>query len=91
MTSEDPTLPAEIESISLTVRVDCTVSVNNTDWVKPGASATTKWKGVPSAEQFQLAKEFMQTHMLAPTINEALALAVERIEEHVKEVRSKTA
>lgn len=83
----DLTLPAEIESMSLTVEVGCTVAVNGTDWVKPSAAATMKWKGIPNEEQFIIAKTFMQANIIAPTINEALELAVRRVHDHVAEVQ----
>lgn len=83
----DPSLPAEIESMSITLEVGCTVAVNGTDWVKPAASATTKWRGIPSEDQVHLARAFMQSQLITPTINEALEIALRRVQQHVEEVQ----
>lgn len=78
--------PAEIVETQLTLHISATIAVTTTssgwdDWIKPGASFSTKWKGFPTEEQLALATQYIQVGVLAPTLDEVIRSAQARLVE----------
>jgi hypothetical protein len=77
---------AEILSTELTIHFGATLAVTTTasgfsDWIRPAASFSTKWKGSPSGAQIVLAAEHTQNNILAPLLEEIIGLAQQRLTE----------
>lgn len=80
------TEPAEVLETELTLHFGATLSVTTTasgfsDWIRPAASFSTKWKGAPTGEQIVTAAESIQNTILAPLLDEIIALAQQRLTE----------
>lgn len=80
MSNENP----EILDTVLTLSVGATVSVNNAaqygDWLRPSASYSIKWNGIPTEEQLRLATRFTQQEILAPAIEDVIVQISERLQ-----------
>ena len=80
-----------IESFSLTVRMDATLTVNGDNWVKPGAEGTITWKGhewreewqdpVPTADELAAAFKLIQREILSPVLEEVIEASTRRVAE----------
>ena len=79
--SNDP----EILDTQLTLHFGATLAVNGgsgfNDWIKPAASYSIKWGGVPTEEQIRLATKFIQDEVLSPILGEIIATAQTRLTE----------
>jgi hypothetical protein len=78
--SEEP----EILETQLTLHFGATIAVSTSasgfnDWIRPSASFSTKWKGVPSEEQVQTATTFIQHNVLGPILDEIIGVAQQRL------------
>lgn len=75
----------DIIDTQLTLHFGATLSVTGgngyNDWIKPAASYSIKWAGVPSEEQIRLATTFIQTQVLSPILEEIIVTAQDRLEE----------
>lgn len=73
----------EILDTQLTLHFGATLAVNGgtgfNDWIKPGASYSIKWKGIPSEEQIRLATQFIQSEILSPLLEEIIVTAQDRL------------
>ncbi|OBY33504.1 hypothetical protein [Mycolicibacter kumamotonensis] len=74
----------EIVETQLTLHFGATLSVTTTangfsDFIKPAASFSTKWKGIPSEDQVKLATQFIQHSVLGPTLDDIIATAQQRL------------
>lgn len=77
---------AEILSTELTISFGATIGVTTSptgyqDWIKPGASFSTHWKGIPTEEQLKLAADFIERTILAPMVSDLVASAQQRLME----------
>ncbi|QDH91778.1 hypothetical protein SEA_PHRAPPUCCINO_103 [Mycobacterium phage Phrappuccino] len=75
---------AEVLETELTLYFGATVAVTTTasgfqDWIKPSASFSTKWKGTPSGEQVVMATQQIQNDILAPMLEEIIAMCQARL------------
>lgn len=77
----DEQLGSPIESFTLTMKLDCTLSVNGTDWMKPGVQGAIKWKRLPSEEELTLGTTYIQQAVIGPAIADAIAHMSARLEE----------
>lgn len=68
---------AEVESFRITLSLGATVEVNGQAWVKPSASSSISWSGVPDADQVHAALQFMEEQILSPTLDEVMNTVVE--------------
>jgi len=73
----DAELPAQIESVELRLRMDATLTVTGvgtspTEWLKPGAEASVRWRGQPNEEELVRAYLYMQTKMLGPMLEDVI-------------------
>ena len=79
MTTNEP----DIIDTQLTLHFGATLAVNGgtgfNDWIKPAASYSIKWSGVPSEEQITLATQFIQKEVLSPILEEIIATAQQRL------------
>lgn len=75
----------EILDTQLTLHFGATLSVNGgtgfNDWIKPGASYSIKWSGIPSEEQVRLATQFIQQEVLSPLLEDIIVTAQNRLTE----------
>lgn len=82
MTDEEP----KILDTTLTLSVGATVSVNQTqqygDWLRPQASYSIKWSGVPTVEQLRMGTRFAQLEVLAPAIEEVIVQISDRLHKY---------
>lgn len=73
----------EIIDTQLTLHFGATLAVNGgtgfNDWIKPGASYSIKWSGIPSEEQIRLATQFIQKEILSPLLEEIIVTAQDRL------------
>lgn len=79
-------LPTEIESVELKLRMDATLTVTGvgsqpTEWLKPGAEASVRWRGQPSQEELVQAYLYMHTQMLAPMLEDVITELRQRMVE----------
>lgn len=79
-------LPTEIESVELRLRMDATLTVAGvgsqpTEWLKPGAEASIRWRGQPSEEELVAGYLFMQTKALAPMLEDVITELRQRMVE----------
>lgn len=70
-------LPTEIESVELRLRMDATLTVTGvgtqpTEWLKPGAEASIRWKGQPSQQELVQAYLYMHVQMLSPMLEDVI-------------------
>ncbi len=75
---------AEVLETQLTLYFGATLAVNTnaqgfSDWIKPSASFSKKWKGTPSGEQLVLAIEHTQENILSPMLGDIIKLCQERM------------
>jgi hypothetical protein len=80
--SEQP----EVIDTQLTLHFGATLAINGgtngfSDWIKPEASYSMKWNGIPSEEQIRLATQFIQKEVLSPILEEIIGTAQERLTE----------
>lgn len=75
----------EILDTQLTLHFGATLAVNGgtgfNDWIKPGASYSIKWSGIPSEEQLRLATSFIQEQVLSPLLEDIIVTAQKRLTE----------
>ena len=75
----------DILDTKLTLHFGATLAVNGgngfNDWIKPEASYSIKWNGVPSEEQIKLATQFIQKEVLSPILEEIIGTAQQRLTE----------
>lgn len=75
----------DIVDTQLTLHFGATLAVTGgngfSDWIKPAASYSIKWNGVPSEEQIRLATQFIQAEVLSPILEEIIVTAKARLEE----------
>jgi len=76
----------EIVETTLTLHFGATIAVTTTangyqDWIKPAASFSTKWSGIPTEDQVQVATTFIQQQVLSPILEEIIAVAQKRLVE----------
>lgn len=70
-------LPAQIESVRLTLSMNATITVTGsdgtgTDWLKPGAEASMTWRGQPTREEMVQAYLYLQNDTLAPMLGDVI-------------------
>ena len=71
-------LPARIEKVRLTLRMDATITVTgadgtSTDWLKPGAEASVTWRGQPTREEMIQGYVYLQNDTLAPMLEDIIS------------------
>lgn len=76
----------EILETQLTLHFGATIAVTTSatgfqDWIKPGASFSTKWAGIPTDEQVQIATQFIQHNVLSPILDDIIGTAQKRLTE----------
>lgn len=75
----------DILDTQLTLHFGATLAVNGgsgfNDWIKPAASYSIKWGGVPSEEQIRLATQFIQQEVLSPILADIIETAQNRLME----------
>lgn len=75
----------DILDTQLTLHFGATLAVNGgngfNDWIKPGASYSIKWSGIPSEEQIRLATQFIQQQVLSPILEDIIVTAQDRLTE----------
>lgn len=80
MTTDAP----EITQTQLTLHLGATLAVTTTasgwqDFIKPSASFSTTFNGVPTEEQLRLATQFVQDQVLSPLLEEIIQTAQARL------------
>ena len=78
------TEPPEITKTQLTIHLGATLAVTTTasgwsDWIKPGASFSTTFNGIPTEEQLKLTTQFVQEQVLGPMMEEIVTSAQKRL------------
>ena len=71
----------DIENTRLTLHLGASVKVGTeefSDWVKPAASYSVQWRGVPSESQIRAAVEFSQKEILGPVIEDLIVQVAEK-------------
>lgn len=71
----------DVENTRLTLHLGATVRVGNedfSDWVKPAASYSVQWSGVPTESQIRAAVDFSQDQVLGPIIEDLIVQLAEK-------------
>jgi hypothetical protein len=76
----------EIESFSITARLDVTLKVNDSDFYKPGAEGTIKFRGLPDHDKIDAAYQYLVFEVIDRQMTGALEKVLERLEEQQKRV-----
>lgn len=76
--------PNPIESFTLTARLDVTLKVNDTDFYKPGAEGSIKFKGLPDENKIEAAYQYLVFEIIDRQMTGALEKVMERLEEQHK-------
>lgn len=79
------TVPANIEWVELTLRVDATITVGTyggqgTDWMKPGTEMKSHMPGMPNVEQTNAAYQYMYA-----AINQSLGQVIAALQQQLIE------
>lgn len=79
-------LPTQIESVELKLKMDATLTVTGvgsqpSEWLKPGAEASIRWRGQPSREELVTAYLYMHNQMLAPMLEDVITELRQRMVE----------
>jgi len=74
----------EILETQLTLHFGATIAVTTSgsgwqDYIKPAASFSHKWKGIPTEDQVANATAFIQHAVLSPILEEIIATAQKRL------------
>lgn len=82
MTTDAP----EITQTQLTLHLGATLAVTTTasgwqDFIKPSASFSTTFNGVPTEEQLRLATQFVQEQVLDPILDNIIVTMQSRLTE----------
>lgn len=82
----DAELPTEIESVELKLKMDATITVTGvgaqpTEWLKPGAEASIRWRGQPNQEELVAGYLYLHTKALAPMLEDVIKELRERMVE----------
>lgn len=76
---------AEVLETKLTLHFGATIAVSTgvqwSDYIKPSAEFSHKWRGVPSADQLVLAAQFTHNQVLAPMLEDIIRITHERMVE----------
>jgi len=77
----DEQVGSPIVSFTLTMKLDCTLTVNSTDWFKPSVQGAIQWNRLPSEEELKMGSEYIQGAVIGPAIADAIAHMSARLEE----------
>lgn len=78
MTINMPPPQPSITSFTLELSLGATMAINgNEAWVKPAATVSTTWSGIPSQDQINLAYDFMMSEILNPSLKEISEAVIE--------------
>lgn len=70
---------APIEGFELRMKLDTTLTVNGTNWFKPGIEGAIRWKRLPSEEQLKDATTYIQFAVIDPAIQEMIGLLSQQL------------
>lgn len=79
-------MAGEIESFTLTARLDVTLKVNDSDFYKPGAEGSIKFKGMPTQDAIEAGYQYLVFEVIDRQLTGALEKVMERLEEQRKAV-----
>lgn len=80
-------LPTEIESVELKLKMDATLTVTGgsgsqpTEWLKPGAEASIRWRGQPTQQELVAGYLYLHTQALAPMLEDVIVELRQRMVE----------
>lgn len=91
MTSTEQPPPTRIDTFELRIRLDATLTVNGDQWIKPGTEGAITWRGqewngqwidpLPSEDELIAAYKRIEAGMVAPILEEIIALSQRRLTE----------
>lgn len=77
----DDIVASPIEKFTLTLRLDTTLTVNGTNWMKPGVEGAITWKRLPSEQELADAAAYIQFGVIDPVLQDNIAHLSKRLEE----------
>jgi hypothetical protein len=79
-------LPAELEWVELSLKLDATITVGAysssnepTEWMKPGAAGKVHFSGMPDDHQIKAAYSYIQNNIIAPALEEVIVAINHRL------------
>jgi hypothetical protein len=81
----------EVIDTRLTLTLGASLEVNTgkdggfNDWIRPEASYSIKWSGIPTEKQVRTATRFIQRQILDPVLEDVIAASQSRLIEARKE------
>ena len=91
MTNPTPELPvgtvetpddiggSPIEGFELKMKLDTTLTVNGTNWMKPGVESAIRWRRLPTEQELQDAAAYIQYAVIDPTIQQMIGLLSQQL------------
>jgi hypothetical protein len=68
---------AEITEVRVSYKLDATVTVNGTQWIKPGVEASIKFDGVPSPERLDAGSQYLISQVVEPILGQVIEMVLE--------------
>jgi hypothetical protein len=70
-----------IERFTLTLRLDTTLTVNSTNWMKPGCEGSITWKRLPTEQELKDAAAWIQFGVIDPILQDNIGHLSQQLEE----------
>lgn len=73
-----------IEFFELRMKLDTTLTINDTNWAKPGVEGAIRWKRLPTESELKDAATYIQFAVIDPALQDIIAHMAQRLEEQRK-------
>jgi hypothetical protein len=70
-----------IEFFELRMKLDTTLTVNDSNWMKPGIEGAVRWKRLPTEDELKDATAWIQFAVIDPAIQQMIGLLSEQLAE----------
>ena len=71
------TKAAKITEVVVTYRLDATVTVDKSQWIKPGVEASIKFDGVPTPERLEAGSQYLISKVVEPILGQVIEMVLE--------------
>lgn len=73
-----------IEFFELRMKLDTTLTVNDTNWMKPGIEGAIRWRRLPSDQELKDATAYIQFAVIDPAIQQMISLLSQKLADERK-------
>lgn len=81
----DQVAGSPIEFFELRMKLDTTLTINETHWMKPGVESAIRWRRLPDDRELADATAYIQLAVLNPAISELIGLLSQQLAEARKQ------